>query len=271
MKKLIIIIIIAIGLAITFYFTVEPKREVTEESNTNIVVNKSVVEVNKNINSTAKSEIVRWDDFGDGYVSDKTPPNCLEPLLLQTPVDLSQVVNILYPGQERGGDFKPHGGFRFADGTDEDILVTIPMDGWLLEGARYYENGHLQYMFGFLNSCGIMYRFDHLYTLSDKLKELADTLPEPKENDTRTTRYSDVTQFTVGEVIATKVGEGDNVFVDWGVYDIRQKNGVLIDQFDSLTEYGVCWFGLLNTEDEAMVRSLPAGDSTSGSYSEYCS
>jgi len=238
--------------------------------------NTAIEVVNTNTTNTNTSTIdntgfIRWNNRDDSFVPTGTPPECPDPLVMQTPVDLTRVINILYPGQKRGGDFKAHGGFRFEGVAGLEVPVTIPMDAWLIEGARYIEGGHLQYMFGFQNSCGIMYRFDHLYTLTDKLQERADALPEPKEDDTRTYYFPKVIEFTAGEIIATAVGAGDNVFVDWGVYDIRQKNGVTTDEpEDTLAEYGVCWFDLLNAEDEATVRSLPAGDSISGANSEYC-
>ena len=276
MKKVFIIVAVVIVTAgVIFFLTVEPRED---RSNANEVV-ANVTNSNSNTNiptpttasaNTNKYGIIRWDNYRDGFVPSGTPPDCPDPLVMQTPVDLTSVVNILYPGQKRGGDFKPHGGFRFEGVAGLEVPVTIPMDATLLEGVQYIEGGHLQYMFGFLNSCGIMYRFDHLATLSDRLQTIADTLPEPKVSDTRTNHFTEVIEFTAGETIATAVGAGDNVFVDWGVYDIRQKNGVTIDEEDTLAEYGVCWFDLLNAEDEATVRALPAGDSTSGAYSEYC-
>ncbi|MDP2684355.1 MAG: hypothetical protein Q8P20_04815 [bacterium] len=271
-KTIFILLFLIIVVAIIFFLTVEPKKDT---SNTNISETE-VTNINTNSNSNVNitnietTDVVRWDNFGEGYIPSSTPPECPDPLVLQTPVDLNKVYSILYPGQERGGDFKPHGGFRFADGTDDEIRVTIPMDARLLEGVRYYENDYLQYMFSFINNCGIMYRFDHLATLSEELEEIVSELPEPKVDDTRTYHFLENYEYNSGDVIATTVGEGDNVFVDWGVYDLRQKNGVNIDQFDSLAEYGICWFDLLPTEDETIVRSLPAGDSTSGANSKYC-
>ena len=47
--------------------------------------------------------------------------SCPAPLL-QTPVDLSKVTSILYPGQERGGNYKAHGVFGFDNAPDN--LVT---------------------------------------------------------------------------------------------------------------------------------------------------
>ena len=56
--------------------------------------------------------------------------SCPTPLL-QTPVDLSKVTSILYPGQERGGNYKAHGGFGFDNATDNLVTVKIPLSGFL--------------------------------------------------------------------------------------------------------------------------------------------
>lgn len=44
---------------------------------------------------------------GFGLPPSKQLTECPDPLILQTPVDINKVTSILYPGQERGGDFKP--------------------------------------------------------------------------------------------------------------------------------------------------------------------
>src|SRR5262245_7815446 len=50
---------------------------------------------------------------GGDWVPSGEPPPCPSPLVLDTPVDISLVTSVLYPGQPRGTAFKPHGGFRF--------------------------------------------------------------------------------------------------------------------------------------------------------------
>ena len=127
-------------------------------------------------------------------------------------------------------------------------------------------------MFDFVASCGIRYRFDHLLTLSPKFAEMAEKLPQPKEGDSRTT-HIDPISVKAGEVIATAVGfknnghdeSSINVFVDFGVYDLRGKS-----MFQNPQSFAVCWFNLLSESDEKIVRSLPSGSSESGTQSTLC-
>jgi len=205
-----------------------------------------------------------------GFPGSQTQSNqssCPDPLVLQTPVDIKKVTFILYPGQERGGDFKPHGGFRFDNSKNDEIVVKAPMDAILSDASRYIEQGEVQYLFDFQNSCGIRYRFDHLLVLTPKFAQIAENLPPAKVDDSRTTHVSPEVSVTAGEVIATSVGlrNNKNVFVDFGVYDIRGKG-----KFQNPKDSAICWFDLLPSEDAAKVKSLPPGDSQSGSKSTLC-
>ena len=202
------------------------------------------------------------------FLADKPSdqPPCPDPLL-QTPVDLTKVTAILYPGQVRGGDFKPHGGFRFDNSTNNEIEVRAPMDADLSEASQYIEQGEIQYLLDFLSDCGIRYRFDHLLVLSPKIAKAVEGLPKPKTDDTHTNSVKGEVKVSRGEVIATAVGfkENNNVFVDFGVYDMRGKN-----KFQNPRDAAVCWFDLLPASDSAKVKSLPPGDSKSGSQSTLC-
>jgi len=210
----------------------------------------------------------------DEMIIEGESENCGDILTLETPVNLDLVTSILYPGQVRGGDYKPHGGFRF-DNSDNKIFVRIPIDSYIIRGSRYIESGQVQYLIEFKNDCGVSYRFDHLLVLSEKLQTIADTLPEAKEGDSRTINLKSV-EFSVGEEIATEVGIPGNVFVDFGVYDLRKKNKAsetseLIKQYPSdLASHAVCWLDWLSPEDSAIVKSLPGADGQSGKESEYC-
>ena len=221
--------------------------------------------------------LVAFSGHGDEFLQNIKPKGntpfqsvgalaCPNPLVLRTPIDINQVTSILYPGQERGGDFKPHGGFRFDNSQNNDIDVRIPMDAYITDGVRYIEMEEVQYMFDFQNDCGIRYRFDHLLVLSPKLAEIAEGLPEAKVDDSRTTHINKQIKVTANEVIATSVGlrNNNNVFVDFGVYDMRGK------VFSSPQDNAVCWFDFLPPEDSAKVKNLPPGDSISGSKSTLC-
>ncbi|MBI2330260.1 hypothetical protein HYU94_02635 [Candidatus Daviesbacteria bacterium] len=204
--------------------------------------------------------------LGFGFFFRKPAGPCPDPLILQTPVDLSKVTSILYPGQIRGGDFKPHGGFRFDSSKIDEIEVRAPMDAEFDSASRYIEQGEVQYLFDFRTSCGIMYRFDHLLTLAPKFAKAIEDLPAAKEHDSRTSRIKSGVSVKTGEVIATSVGfrQNNNVFVDFGVYDMRGKI------FQGPRQNAICWFDLLEASDSAKVKSLPAADSISGSQSTLC-
>ncbi len=121
----------------------------------------------------------------------QTAANC-DQISMQAPTDMSKVTAILYPGQVRGGDYKAHGGFGFSNLQNDEVTVVAPMAATLNEGSRYIEMGEVQYMFDFSAACNVDYRLDHLKTLSPKFQQAAEKLPQPKENDSRTTNIRGV-------------------------------------------------------------------------------
>ncbi|MDY6983264.1 MAG: hypothetical protein SV422_09260 [Pseudomonadota bacterium] len=211
---------------------------------------------------------VNWQHDDAGWNVGGTPPDCPNPLLV-TPVNLSRVTSILYPGQTRGGDFKPHGGFRFdGPGQTNAEPAIAAMSGTVYRGVRYLQGGELQYLFDIIHPCGMMLRYDHLRELSPKFAAIADTLPPATEN-TFTTLLSGY-HVGAGEVVGTAIGFNGNVGVDFGVYDLRRPNGVTPARGGELAPYAICWFDELAPADAARVRDLPAGDFASGSASDYC-
>lgn len=206
--------------------------------------------------------------------SPTAPASCPTPLL-QTPVDLSKVTSILYPGQERGGNYKAHGGFGFDNATDNLVTVKIPLSGKITRVVRYKELGEIQYLFEFEGNCGVSFRFDHLRKLTAKFEAVVNAFPI--KEDTRTDPVSPPVPVMVGEVIATEVGFLNNVSVDFGVYDMRQKNEASKDpawasahsQFPT-DSYGICWLNSLPQADSLAVKSLPSRDGQKGKMSDYC-
>jgi len=201
-------------------------------------------------------------------------PSCPTPLL-QTPVDLSKVTSILYPGQERGGNYKAHGGFGFDNATDNLVTVKIPLNGKITRVVRYREMGEIQYLFEFDGNCGVSFRFDHLRKLTPKFEAVVNAFPI--KEDTRTDPVNPPVAVTVGEVIATEVGFLNNVSVDFGVYDMRQKNEASKDpvwasahsQYPA-DSYGICWLNSLPQNDSVAVKLLPSRDAKNGKTSDYC-
>jgi hypothetical protein len=184
----------------------------------------------------------------------------------------------LLDGQSRGGDYKPHGGFRL-DGAGEIGLVNVvaPMDARITRASRYLGNGELTYLFEFLNDCGLMYRFDHLLQLSPTLEAVANLLPPATEGDSRTTDIPRGFTVTAGEVVATGVGfqQQGNIFFDWGVYDLRSYNtpgqsaAWRAAHPGEFAAFALCWFDNLSPGDAARVRGLPPSGA-SGAMSDYC-
>jgi hypothetical protein len=204
-----------------------------------------------------------------------TPTSSCPTPLLQTPVDLSKVTSILYPGQERGGNYKAHGGFGFDKATDNLVTVTIPLNGKVNRVVRYREMGEIQYLFEFDGDCGVSFRFDHLRKLTPKFEAIVNAFPI--KEDTRTDLVSPPVAVKVGEVIATEVGFLNNVSVDFGVYDMRQKNEASKDpvwasahsQYPA-DSYGICWLNSLPQADSLAVKLLPSRDAKNGKTSDYC-
>lgn len=235
------------------------------------------------VSTIAKSltpfSLVSWQ-HSDKWAAIGTPPTCAQPFSIQSPVDLSLATSILYPGQSRGGNYKPHGGFRFDTSASTDIVVRAPFDGKLVNGARYIENGHLQYLFTFIHPCGFAYRFDHLAALSSTMATQAAKLPAAEVDNTQTMLFPDPITVKAGDIIATAVGYAGttNTSVDFGLYDLRQTNPISSNAewaaaHSGIKEYGwhgVCWFDHLSSADEAIVRGLPPADQNSGAASDYC-
>lgn len=276
-KNLLIIVSVAVValLAVTAFFVFNKD---TSETQPEGAYTQTPTTSEASSDTTKTSSDVNWQWSGNEWASNGTPPDCPSPLLSDLPVDINKVTAILYPGQTRGGNYKPHGGFRF--GSDNSIAVTAPLEAKLVEGSRYIESGEVQYLFTFINSCGIAYRFDHLNTLSEKFQTYANQLPEAKVDDSRTTPFNPPLKVSKGVSVATKVGfvNTANVSMDFGVYDLRAPNQAsknptfaeAHEAFKGYTFYGICWLDEYPSAVSTQLKALPAGDSANGKTSDYC-
>lgn len=221
-----------------------------------------------------------WQQTADGWRAMESAPDCPAQPMMKPPADVSKVTSVLYPGQTRGGNYKPHGGFRFDNSTDNVVTVSAPIDGYLVRGGSYIAEGEVQYTFDAMNNCGVMYRVGHLRELPADLKKIADTWPAPNAGSA-TQSINPPVLVKQGAVLGTKVGllNAHNTFFDWGVYDYRQANEVsktaayqaAHPDGKELAWHAVCWLdGWLPTTDQAKLTALPAGDPTSAKHSDYC-
>lgn len=233
-----------------------------------------------NVTETANTEEVQNSDviwsFNEVWTPSSTPPDCDDPLILDLPVVRSEVSGILWPGQVRGDDFKSHGGFRYPT-TTQKHLVTAHTDMHLITASSYLSSGIKQYFLVFSSPCGIVYKFDHAFTLGPKLEAINDVLPVPTEGDSRTTFIQPPIKLEKGDVIATEIGIGSNVFIDYGVHDVRQPNEQSKDPAwvaqhfnpEEFIIYGVCWLEYISEEDKQYLLDLPIARKE-GETSDYC-
>lgn len=234
---------------------------------------------------------IQWENTSEKswMAMNGTPPKCPEPFMLTRPSpQLDKATALLYPGQERrgtfegmGGNYKPHGGFRFDNSKADDIDVVAPVDGYVYRGTRFLSEGEIQYSFDLIHPCGMMIRVGHLRELSPTFQKYADAFPPAKELDSRTERVTGFPRVKAGDVIATSSGyktTSNNTFFDLGVFDLRKtneasKNAAFQTKHADTKEHtwhAVCWLDMLPKKDADFVKSLPPGDPTSGKTSDYC-
>lgn len=225
---------------------------------------------------------VNWSFDGNSWRSIGSAPACEAPLSIIPPMDITRATSVLYPGQVRGGDFKPHGGLAIDNATNTGAVIFMVRDGFLYQGAWYIENGEPQYLLDFIDPCGIRFRYDHLAVLTDALKQYGNQLPGPLVDDSRTHPIASRPFFTKGTAIATEIGHKKqlNVGFDLGVYDLRQRNTAsktplyktdsarINDKEQSF--YAVCWFDLLPDRERTIVNALPPRGGVRENTSDYC-
>ncbi|MBC8281716.1 MAG: hypothetical protein H8E48_13105 [Chloroflexi bacterium] len=219
---------------------------------------------------------VLWNFNGTEWAPNGTAPSCSEPLGLQTPVDMSIVTGALWPGQQRGA-YVAHGGFRFDDNVDNQAIVRAPLGSHLVQASQYLSGGTPQYLLFFSVPCGFFYRFDHVLEVPPDMAEALKDVPLGGEGDSRTIFINPPLWVDKGDIVGTAVGiSASNIFVDFGLYDVRQSNNVTPDpawadlfaEDKEFGHYGVCFFDYLPGTDGDTMRSLPTGKE--GPTSDFC-
>jgi len=246
-----------------------------------LIYNKGVA-----ISTTTKPSagVVKWSYNGSAWAPTGTPAACPQPLIAQGALlDFSKAVSKVQPGQSRGGSYKPHGGLRWSEYGKyvSGVTITAPFDGEIQAVAHYIESGNYQFVVNIIHPCGIMLRLGHLRVPSDVMKNVLNTIPAARENDSRETF---VTGFSIskGQTIATEVGmiapagpDSFGTFMDLGIVDLRSKNASLPAGFTSnadarYSRYSVCWYvgNYFSEVDRTTAQRLP--DSNGDATSDYC-
>lgn len=224
----------------------------------------------------ATNSEVQWSFNGSAWTPNGTAPSCSEPLGLQTPVDMSIVTGALWPGQQRGA-YVAHGGFRFDNNADNNVTVRAHLGSHLVQASQYLAGGTPQYLLFFSVPCGFFYRFDHVLEVPQEMAEALKDVPLGGEGDSRTAFINPAFWVDKGDIVGTAVGiSPTNIFVDFGLYDVRQPNNVTPDPAwadlfagdKEFGHYGVCIFDYLSGTDGDTMRSLPTGKE--GATSDFC-
>lgn len=228
------------------------------------------------VGQTESNDSVRWSFNGISWSPTGSASKCPDPFVLRTPVDMGLVTGALWPGQQRGA-YVAHGGFRFDSSADQKVTVRAPTGSHLVQASQYLEGSEVQYLLFFSVPCGFFYRFDHVSVVPPVIADALKDLPPATSGDSRTTFINPPLWVEEGEVVGTSVGiSASNVFVDFGLYDVRAPNNVTpapawADLFAADKEfgrYGVCIFDYLPLADGDLMRSLPTGKE--GKTSDFC-
>lgn len=273
--QIIIIPVVLVVLVVGGYFFLQNSNDQTSLNN-----------IQERQKKAREGEEVAWQYRGEtGWFFIGDPPDCPKPLEFPAPVDVGLASGILYPGQIRGNDYKPHGGFRFDNLDSNDVEVRAIMDGYITKAAKYDDGYDVQIQIFYINDCGIMVMNDHMLTPSPRLEEVLADIPVGKDGDSRTTFINPPVFIEKGDLIATEVGypnfpgghNDKNIFVDFGLYDLRETNGVNYDEefrakYPNINEYGthaLCWLDYLEEPAKTIIKNLPA-EGSERKESEYC-
>jgi len=229
---------------------------------------------------------VQWSNWETGeWAPSSTPPDCgpLEDIFGFFPIDVNVVDEFTPPGRAggNGGYYVSHGHLRSQKTPYNQIDVKFPAKGFSLYAVSrrvedyYIETKHIvddeeQVKLEFHHPCGIKIMVDHLAQVTDRWAEIIKTVPVLK-NDSRVTFMPSGRYFVdPGEVLAHAIGHATNTYLDFGVYDLRNKNDLAEmiardwPEYVSGASHAICWTGLFGPETRKLLRDKAV------SYGDVC-
>ena len=242
---------------------VESGRRATSQNNTQHFgdTTTSILPKDGGGNFRTTAGLVTWEYYPDEDIwrSSRTPPPCPK-MEFKSPIDLSKAYAILYPGQIRGksiADYKAHGGFLLKESTE----VHVPFDGYVMQGARFLQNGTIQYGFEIVSECGIMMRFGHLYKLPAKFQELAEKMRPAVEMDSRTTDLRPYAVPSAKESSSRPKSVFPANLADWGplIFGRTNRQRFRISQGAQIPRrydnYALCWLDYLPADEQWVAKA----------------
>jgi hypothetical protein len=225
--------------------------------------------------------LVRWTEKeGTDWAPSSTPPECgsLEEMFGVFPIDSNVLTQFARPGRTgmNGTIYIAHGALRADNTTYDQIEVRFPAGGFSLYSANrrledYINDGEEQVKLEFHHPCGIQVRIDHLAKVTDRWAAIIKDVPI--RTDSRIT-FMPPGQYSVeaGEILAHAVGHATNTYLDFGVYDLRNKNDsaemIARDwpEYRGSGDYAICWSGFFGPQIRKLLEGLPAGVVATSDY-----
>ena len=230
----------------------------------------------------SKVTMNQWQPSRDGqWTSTHDPSQCppMKEVFKIFPIDTSVITQFARPGRTGFNStiYIAHGALRADDTKHDTVTVSFPASGFSLHAVNrrvetYIESDEEQIKLEFIHPCGILVRLDHLAQLSPKWLDIIDNIPVTSDSHLTFTQQN-VHLVELGEVLSNGIGHPTNTYLDFGVYDLRQKNKIAEYISESWPEYvgtadhGVCWSSFFGVETQELLEKLPAG---AVSTSDYC-
>ena len=235
----------------------------------------------------ATPPFIRWSSETGSWAPSSAPPECgpLEEMFDVLPIDPNILTTVGRPGRTGGNGayYVAHGLLRANNTPHDQIEVKFPANGFSLYsvnrrledyyiGQKRINDGVEQVKLEFHHPCGISIMIDHIAQLTDRWMEIIKDIPVTM-NDSRTVQMPSG-QYWVesGEVLGHAIGHVNNIYLDFGVYDLRNKNDSAVMIAKDWPEYinsgghGICWSGLFGSQ----VQEILEGLYDLGSESDYC-
>jgi hypothetical protein len=149
-----------------------------------------------------------------------------QPIFTHEITDLSKIRRAERWGQVKSKSLKNHS-YLFSKKKNKPIPVYAPIDSYLILQTRYRLQGlkEVHWRLIFQVGCEIVYRFDHLDTLSDKLlKHLGNIPVNDDQNSAPNVAINPPIKIKGGELIAYTKGIPQLGQLDFGLSDIGKNN-----------------------------------------------
>ena len=149
-----------------------------------------------------------------------------QPIFTHEITDLSKIRRAERWGQVKSKSLKNHS-YLFLKKKNKPIPVYAPVHSYLILQTRYRLQGlkEVQWRLIFQVGCEIVYRFDHLDTLSDKLlKHLGNIPVNEDQNAAPNVLINPPIEIKAGELIASTQGTPQAGSWDFGLSDVSKNN-----------------------------------------------